>query len=108
MPQGPNPSRGNGAMTAPQAPDPIDQAIAAASPGPQMARAQFVINAPDGKGGMTNKPVAVEVPTDLTENEAFVAIGQIWNVMRQVTLQAEQKKTGGLVLAKGALPPLPR
>jgi hypothetical protein len=85
--------------------DAIDHAIAAAAP--QMARAPFMVNSPDGKGGMTSKPFAVELPTDMTEQEAFVAMGQIWNVMRQITAQAAQQKNGGLVLVKGNLPPRP-
>lgn len=78
--------------------DPLNTAIAKTQQVPGI-RAEFTINTSTGK-----KPAAVELPSDLTEGEAFAVMVHVGQVCRQVSLAAEQKKAGGLVLARGALP----
>lgn len=92
-------------MTDSKSPDPIDKAIGQAQQAQpvQIVSRQVPLQRPDG----TVSGFVIGLPADLREAD-FLAISEsIVQFAREVQLMAAQKARGGLVLARGNVPPRP-
>lgn len=82
------------------APDPVDKAIAGAERQLAVAQRMFPLNRPDGQSAF-----GFILPADLRESDMLAILEGLTIMAREVSLIAEQNRHGGLVLAKGPLPP---